>query len=65
MTRKDKIEGMSCNHCKATVERQIGAIEGVENVTVDLSGKTAEVEGDVAPEKVVEAIRMAGFEYVE
>ncbi len=65
MTRKYKIEGMSCNHCKATVERQIGAIEGVENVTVDLSGKTAEVEGDVAPEKVVEAIRMAGFEYVE
>lgn len=62
MNRTYKIDGMACQHCKATVEKSISALEGVERVEVDLSKGTATVSGDTAPEKVVEAVSLAGFE---
>ena len=39
------IEGMQCNHCKMTVEKVLGAIDGVEQVGVDLEAKTATITG--------------------
>lgn len=62
MTQTYQIEGMECNHCKATVEKAITALEGVESVTVDLASKTATVEGNTPRENVINAIRLAGFE---
>lgn len=56
-----KIEGMSCNHCKAHVEKAIAAVEGVTSVAVDLPGGTADVTGEFAPEKVVAAVEAAGY----
>ncbi len=53
---------MSCPHCKATVEKNLGRLEGVETVTVDLSAGTATVTGDhdsAAARKLIEQI---GFE---
>ena len=35
------IEGMTCGHCKANVEKVLANIEGVSNVSVDLKSKTA------------------------
>ena len=36
------IEGMSCGHCSARVEKVLNALEGV-SATVDLAAKTASV----------------------
>ena len=47
MTQTFKIEGMACAHCKATVEKALGALDGVTSVAVNLSDGTAVVEGDV------------------
>lgn len=56
------VKGMSCNHCKASVEKAISEVDGVENVEVDLaSGKTL-VYGAHIKEKVMKAVTDLGFE---
>ena len=57
-----KVQGMSCEHCKASVEKGVSAVEGVTKVTVDLAGGTATVEGDYSMDAVKNAIEDAGFE---
>lgn len=62
MKKTYHVKGMACNHCRATVEKQISALPGVTSVSVDLASGTATVEGDAEPEAVANAIRLAGFE---
>lgn len=62
MTTTYNIEGMACPHCKATVEKALHGLEGVENVDVDLAKGTATVDGTATPEAVAEAVRLAGFD---
>lgn len=53
MKKKMFIEGMSCNHCKASVEKALNAIDGVTGAEVSLEEKSAlitlskKVEDDV------------------
>jgi len=65
MKKTYQVKGMACNHCRATVEKQISALPGVTSVTVDLATGTATVEGDAEPAAVLNAIRVAGFETAE
>ncbi len=62
-----KINGMACNHCKMTVEKVLGAIDGVEKVEVSLENKEAVVTLTKEIENTVfkEVIEEAGFEFVE
>ncbi|MHC1717755.1 MAG: heavy-metal-associated domain-containing protein [Acidaminococcaceae bacterium] len=57
-----KIEGMSCGHCKAAVEKALKAVPGVETAVVDLENKQAVVTGNAAMEAMREAIEDAGYE---
>lgn len=41
-SRTYQVVGMTCGHCVAAVQREVGAIDGVTGVTVDLA------TGDVA-----------------
>ena len=61
-TRKYRVTGMTCNHCRNFVEKSIKALDGVESVTVSLEDGTALVVGDVAPEAVKQAVEDAGFQ---
>ncbi len=58
---KYKVDGMSCNHCKASVEKTISGIEGVEKVVVDLPHGIAYVQGNHNPEILINAISDIGF----
>ena len=60
-----KIEGMSCGHCKAAVEKALKAVAGVETAVVDLEKKQAVVSGNAAMEAMREAVEDAGYEVVE
>ncbi|EAX47027.1 copper ion binding protein [Thermosinus carboxydivorans Nor1] len=40
------VEGMSCGHCKATVEKAVRGLPGVMAAEVDLAAKTLKVEFD-------------------
>lgn len=62
MTRL-KIEGMSCGHCKASVEKALGGVEGVTAVReVNLQRGEAVIEGDAPAEALVAAVAARGYE---
>lgn len=56
-----KIKGMSCNHCKAAVEKAITNTPGVTSVTVDLSEGIASVEGTTQPDDIVSSVEELGY----
>ena len=59
------IEGMSCGHCSARVEKALNALEGV-NARVDLKAKTATVEmnAEIGDDVLKAAVEDAGYEVV-
>lgn len=61
------VEGMSCGHCKAAVEKALKNVDGVDNAVVDLSSKTAEVtlSKEVSTEALTNAVTEAGYEVTE
>ena len=67
MKKTIRIEGMSCNHCKSSVEKALSAVSGVSKAEVDLAAKTAAVEADgaVADEALKKAVTDAGFEVID
>ncbi len=56
------VSGMSCNHCKANVERAIRSVEGVEEVNVDLASATAKVIGTHDSEALIRQVKSFGYE---
>ena len=60
-----KIEGMSCDHCTAAVEKALKAVAGVQTVAVDLKKKQAVVTGDASHEALREAVEDIGFDVVD
>jgi P-type Cu+ transporter len=62
-----KVEGMSCGHCKAAVEKALKGIDGVDNAVVDLNSKTAVVElnKDIKNDVLSTAVTEAGYEVIE
>lgn len=41
-----KIHAISCHHCKMTIERELGELEGIKEVKVDVDSKTALLRWD-------------------
>lgn len=42
------VKGMSCSHCENAIKKAVGAIDGVDEVTVDLKANTVSVGYDSA-----------------
>ena len=55
------VKGMTCNHCKASVEKAIGSVKGVEAVEVDLSSGKAYVHGQHDSAEVLKVVNDIGF----
>lgn len=58
------VEGMSCNHCKMAVEKEVKALPGMLSATVDLAAKMLSVEydeGKTDPAAIKAAVEEAGF----
>ena len=66
MTTVINVNGMMCEHCKATVEKVTKAVEGVSNSIVNLDAKNVTIEyaDGTDLEKVKKAITDAGYEVV-
>lgn len=63
MEKTIQIEGMSCNHCKMSVEKALSGISGVKSVQVDLEKKIATVTGEGLNDgEMTQAITDVGFE---
>jgi copper chaperone len=61
-----KIKGMSCQHCVMAVTKALSAIEGINNVKVDLkSGEASYDEIKPVDAKIIAAaVKKAGYEVV-
>ena len=59
------VAGMSCAGCVAAVEEALRRVEGVQEATVNFVEHTARVTGTAPPERLVEAVRQAGYEAAE
>ena len=59
-----EVDGMMCGHCKAHVEKALGAVEGVAAVTADVENKRAEItlSADVPDDVLIAAVKEAGYE---
>ena len=57
------VPGMHCGHCKAAVERELSAVDGVDAVEADLDSKCVTVSGrSLSDDALREAIEEAGYE---
>lgn len=61
------VTGMSCQHCVGAVTKALEAIEGISDVTIDLSSGKVEWKeaAPVASETIENAITSIGFEVKE
>ena len=60
-TDKYFVTGMSCAACQARVEKAVNGVEGVESCSVSLLTNSMSVTGTAAPEKIMSAVRDAGY----
>ena len=56
-----KIEGMTCMHCKMSVEKALKGVPGVTSALVDLAKKEAVIDGSANQAVMAKAVHEAGF----
>ncbi|KAF0848699.1 cation transporter [Nocardia caishijiensis] len=58
------VTGMTCGHCVSSVKQEIGKIDGVTSVDVDLASGLVRVDSasEVAEADVAAAVDEAGYE---
>ncbi len=55
------VTGMSCAACQARVEKAVNSVDGVQSCSVSLLTNSMGVEGDAAPEQIIQAVEQAGY----
>ena len=61
-TQTIKIDGMTCNHCKANVESNLEQLSFIDKAEVNLGNKSVELIGDhIDLSKVKETIEGLGY----
>jgi len=60
-TRTYTVPGISCDHCKRTIETDVAAVDGVSDVEVDVDTRTVRVVGG-GDDAVRAAIDEAGYD---
>jgi len=61
-TRTYTVPGISCDHCRAAIEDEVGRVPGVARVSVDVAARTVTVTGGAPEDAVLAAIAEAGYE---
>ena len=56
------VPGITCGHCKAAIEGEVGGLDGVTSVVVDVDTKQVAVVGTASDDAVRAAIVEAGYE---
>ncbi|MFM2071643.1 MAG: hypothetical protein RLZZ623_1906 [Actinomycetota bacterium] len=62
-TMRFSVPGMTCGHCEAAVKAEIGKLDGITGVDVDLATKAVAVHGtNLERGAIAAAVDEAGFE---
>ena len=56
------VPGISCGHCKNAIEAEVGALDGIESVVVDIDRRQVAVVGSASDDAIRAAIVEAGYE---
>ena len=60
------VPGVTCEHCRTAIVSEVGAVAGVESVSVDLDAKLVSVRGrDLSDGDVRVAIDEAGYDVLD
>jgi copper ion binding protein len=60
------VTGMTCGHCVTAVSSEVGKVEGIERVDVDLASGEVTVAGDgFSDEQIRDAVDEAGYTLVD
>ncbi len=58
-----RVPEVSCDHCRAAIEKEVAEVVGVRQVEIDLERKTVNVLGEALPDAALRAaIQEAGYE---
>lgn len=58
------IEGMTCNHCVANVEKAIAKASGVTNFNVSLTENKATLQGNFDIKNIIKEIEISGYKVI-
>ncbi len=61
-TRTYSVPDISCGHCKSAIESEVGALDDVATVLVNIEARTVTVDGEASDEAIHAAIEEAGYE---
>jgi len=61
MSRTYLIDGMTCQHCAGSVQREVSQLDGVTAAEVDLDAKTLTVDGSAGDDAIAAAVAEAGY----
>ena len=59
-----QIEGMSCDHCVASVRSALAGVSGAVVESVEIGSATVDAGPEATRERLVEAVEQAGFDVV-
>ncbi len=61
------VKGMSCEHCKKSVEKALNSLKGIKNIDVDLKQETVTIEHDksVTFKKMKNIVKNAGYKLIK
>lgn len=57
-----RVDGMTCGHCEASVEKALRALPGVTEVSVDRAAGQATIEGGTDAQTAAAAVHAIGFD---
>ncbi|MCK4991206.1 MAG: heavy-metal-associated domain-containing protein, partial [Bacteroidales bacterium] len=59
-----RVEGMTCDHCKATVENGLKDLQGVKEVMADRANNLVSVQAEsITEQQIRETIEKMGYRY--
>jgi copper chaperone len=65
-TEEYKITGMSCGHCVMSLKKELGKVEGLNVLNVEIgSAKVEYDEAKVSEADIINAVEEAGFSLAE
>jgi copper chaperone len=64
ISKNYSVPDVSCGHCKATIEKVLGALPGVASVAVEVEAKTVDVSFDeqvISETEVLSILEQEGY----
>jgi copper chaperone CopZ len=56
------VPGISCDHCKRSIEEALSAVPEVDSVVVTVERREVEVAGAASDDAIIAAIGLAGYD---